>query len=258
MRVSDIVAPGRHDVRHSSTSVNAPSSALPPPPRLAADHFICLPTGSAPCAITAAPNRAFESHVLHFTLSSPTMPPTPYAYDMASRTLNPRAMPSEPHSSIGLTCELVHALARDGAKIPVTLYHDAALQPDSRTPLHVLVYGAYGGEQRMAGHTCAYCVIRLLLMECHSLCKGSAPIRLIDPSLGLLHHSTSCGRMAGHPSATSRARLGRGSRSCAHEACILGCIHGSGVVCAFRECPICSTARVPSLGAGTWWWRAGP
>ena len=36
--------------------------------RIAAD---LVPTGDAPCAISAAPNRAWRSEVVHFDLSSP-------------------------------------------------------------------------------------------------------------------------------------------------------------------------------------------
>jgi protease II len=50
-----------------------------------------LPNGSAPCAVTAGANRQFATDAIHFTLSSPTMPPTPYAYDMVTRALTARS-----------------------------------------------------------------------------------------------------------------------------------------------------------------------
>jgi oligopeptidase B len=43
-----------------------------------------------------------------------------------------------------LVCELTHATAADGTRVPLTLVRLASLKPTSCTPLHLLVYGAYG------------------------------------------------------------------------------------------------------------------
>ena len=123
-----------------------PPPPPPPPPSVVSAHVARLPHGSAPCAITPAPNRDFETRLVHFSLSSPCHPPTPYAYDVPTRTA--RLRPHEP-SHLGasggeLACELTHANADDGVAVPLTLVHRAGLELTSSTPLHVLVYGAYG------------------------------------------------------------------------------------------------------------------
>ena len=124
------------------------------PPTLSDEQIVPLPNGSlpngslpnglAPCAVTAGANRQFATDAIHFTLSSPTMPPTPYAYDMVTRALTARSAPIEPPPSPELCCELTHATARDGASIPLTLVRAVSLVPDAQTPLHCMVYGAYG------------------------------------------------------------------------------------------------------------------
>ena len=116
------------------------------PPRLVDSGFVPLPSGSAPCALTPAPNRRFDSAALHFTHSSPLSPPTSYYYDLSSGILAPRAPPSEPPPSAPLVCERTYATARDGASIPLTLIRSAEAPPTASTPLHCLVYGAYGAS----------------------------------------------------------------------------------------------------------------
>ena len=64
------------------------------------------------------------------------MPPAPSSSALRA--------PSEPPPSIALHCEQAHARARDGAAIPITLVRAASTVPTAETPLHCVVYGAYG------------------------------------------------------------------------------------------------------------------
>lgn len=124
------------------------------PPSLLDDGIVPLPSvkgvptdALTPCALTPAPNRDFNSTQLHFHHSSPIAPPTPYAYDMVARALHARGPPSEPPcADTTLVCERHHAIARDGTRIPLTLVRDAAVAPSATTPLHLVVYGAYGAS----------------------------------------------------------------------------------------------------------------
>ena len=118
----------------------------PAVPTLIEDGLIPLPTAGAPCALSPAPNRAFTSSDVNLQISSPTAPPTPYTYDMRTRVLRLRGPPSEPPPSAELICERSHATARDGARVPLTIVRRADLEPCANTPLHLIVYGAYGAS----------------------------------------------------------------------------------------------------------------
>ena len=128
---------------------NASESA----PRLIDNGFVALPTGDGvPCAISPAPNRQYDSSIFNFQLSSPITPPTPYLYDMSlipgSNTILdatcPRGPPSEPPPSSDLVCKRTYATARDGVQVPLTTVHRKSIALTPETPMHLLVYGAYG------------------------------------------------------------------------------------------------------------------
>lgn len=115
----------------------SPTPTPPPPPKSWLGNV--LPNGAdgalracglLPCAVTPAPNRDFDSTVVHFTHSSPTSPPTPYAYHLLEHRLEARGPPTELPSPIELACELVHATARDGTQVPM----HACASPRARAP----------------------------------------------------------------------------------------------------------------------------
>ena len=143
-RVLSIRGDSESDSASSSSSSSSETARVVP--SLSEHSLIPLPTGDAPCAISPAPNRSFSSDVVHFEVSSPTTPPTPLAYDMRLRNVWSRAPPLEPLPRTPLVCEQWHAPARDGAQVPLTVVRRADVQPSANTPLHMLVYGAYGAS----------------------------------------------------------------------------------------------------------------
>ena len=88
----------------------------------------------------------FDTHVLHYTYSSPTTPQRTYRYDMASRTrvlIKEQEVPSGHDPSRYVTSRL-HADSHDGESVPITLLRRADTPQDGSAPLVLYGYGSYG------------------------------------------------------------------------------------------------------------------
>ncbi|UPR02918.1 prolyl oligopeptidase [Chloropicon primus] len=96
-----------------------------------------------PFSFQSAVNNDFRAKVLKFSLSSPLMDSTHYAYDMANQVLE--ATHGGRHDlESPFEAELLSVTGRDGTRIPVTLVYSKDSPPSKESPLLMQVYAAYG------------------------------------------------------------------------------------------------------------------
>ena len=91
-------------------------------------------------------NREFETRTLRFQYSSLVTPPSVFDYDMESRqrTLRKRTEVLLGYDPADYVCERLHATARDGSEIPISLvYRRDQKRPDGN-PALLCGYGSYG------------------------------------------------------------------------------------------------------------------
>jgi len=91
-------------------------------------------------------NEELDSPVLRYVYSSLTTPRTTYDYDMRSgeRVLLKRDPVEGDFDPARYATEFVHAPARDGARVPVSLLYRRGCPRDATAPLYQYAYGAYG------------------------------------------------------------------------------------------------------------------
>jgi oligopeptidase B len=93
-------------------------------------------------------NRELETEVLRYTYESLAMPETHYDYNM--RTGERVVVKREPvvgdFDPANYTTEYVHAPARDGARIPISLFYRKGTRKDGSAPLYLYGYGSYGAS----------------------------------------------------------------------------------------------------------------
>jgi oligopeptidase B len=96
--------------------------------------------------VFAHANPQPDTVVLRFGYSSLTTPPTVYDYDMATRqkTLLKREEVLGDFDAENYRTERIHATARDGARIPVSLVYRRQLRQPGKNPLLLYGYGSYG------------------------------------------------------------------------------------------------------------------
>ncbi|MCK8516215.1 S9 family peptidase [Methylonatrum kenyense] len=100
-----------------------------------------------PCfSLGVIPGLEYVTDNLRFSYSSLTTPTQVFDYDMASRSRVLRKQQEIPsgHDPSRYVAKRLHALAPDGAEVPISLFHRADLEPDGDTPLLLYGYGAYG------------------------------------------------------------------------------------------------------------------
>ncbi|KAL1519151.1 hypothetical protein AB1Y20_003411 [Prymnesium parvum] len=103
-----------------------------------------LPFFGAPCSIKPLPNREYASDEALFEVATPAVPPAVYAYNHCSQSLSLRRPASPPLPKVPLLCEQRFGRSRDGVLVPITLTYREGLAPMAQSPMHVIVYGAYG------------------------------------------------------------------------------------------------------------------
>ncbi|HUR40238.1 MAG TPA: S9 family peptidase [Verrucomicrobiae bacterium] len=88
----------------------------------------------------------FDSQVVRYVYGSLTTPSTTYDYDMrtGAKTLVKREPVLGDFDPVNYVTEFVHATARDGTKIPISLVHRKGLKLDGTAPLLQYGYGSYG------------------------------------------------------------------------------------------------------------------
>ena len=88
----------------------------------------------------------FDSPVLRFVYNSPTTPRSWFDYDMATRERTRRKTQEIPsgHDAGRYVARRLHAVAKDGASVPVTVLMLAGTPLDGSAPLLLYGYGSYG------------------------------------------------------------------------------------------------------------------
>ncbi len=91
-------------------------------------------------------NAELDSNLLRYTYSSLTTPTTTYDYDMqdGSRILLKRDPVPPPFNSANYSTEYLHAAARDGQQVPVSIVYRKGLKRDGKAPIYQYGYGSYG------------------------------------------------------------------------------------------------------------------
>jgi oligopeptidase B len=96
-----------------------------------------------------AGNPEQDTTRLRFLYTSLTTPMSTYEIDVATgeRELLKRDPVRGGYDAAGYVTEYVHATARDGTKIPVSLVHGKGFRKDGSAPLYQYGYGSYGSTQ---------------------------------------------------------------------------------------------------------------
>ena len=96
--------------------------------------------------VSIGENPEFNSRLLRFTYMSPVTPPSVFDFDMATRkrALRKRAEVLGGYDPKRYTTERIHARARDGSRIPITLLYRKGLSRKGGNPLLLYGYGSYG------------------------------------------------------------------------------------------------------------------
>ena len=91
-------------------------------------------------------NREFDATRVRYRYQSPVTPPSVYEHDVATNkaTLLKRTEVLGGYDPARYTTERIHAVAGDGARIPVSVVMRRGLARDGRAPLMLNGYGAYG------------------------------------------------------------------------------------------------------------------
>jgi len=91
-------------------------------------------------------NHEFDTAVLRYGYSSLTTPRTIYDHDLVTRerTLMKRDEVLGGFDSRNYTTERLHATARDGTRVPISLVYRKGFRRDGSAPLLLYAYGSYG------------------------------------------------------------------------------------------------------------------
>ena len=96
-------------------------------------------------AVSLAENPEFETKSLRFRYQSFITPESVFDYDMDSRSRRLRKRTEVPgYDPANYQSERVHAMAPDGARIPVSIVFRKGRQRDGKSPLVLTGYGSYG------------------------------------------------------------------------------------------------------------------
>lgn len=94
----------------------------------------------------ASNNRVWDTHTLRYNYQSPITPPSVFDYDMAkqaSTLLKEQEVPGG-FDRKNYALERVYATARDGVKVPVTVFYRKSVKRDGTAPMYLYAYGSYG------------------------------------------------------------------------------------------------------------------
>lgn len=88
----------------------------------------------------------YATDMMRFSYESPSTPEETYDYDMGARerTLIKRQEVPSGHSADDYVVRRIHATARDGASVPVTILYHRDTLIDGTAPLMLYGYGSYG------------------------------------------------------------------------------------------------------------------
>lgn len=93
-------------------------------------------------------NRVWDSHTFRLNYQSPTTPPTIIDYDLRTgeRVVRKQQVVLGGFDSHNYVAKRVHARARDGEEIPISLVYRKDLDRSQPNPLYLYAYGAYGSS----------------------------------------------------------------------------------------------------------------
>jgi oligopeptidase B len=93
-------------------------------------------------------NVELDTHILRYTYTSLTTPTSTFDYDMrtGTRTLLKRDPVLGDFDPANYVTEYLHAPARDGAQVPVSLVYRKGTRLDGSAPLYQYAYGSYGSS----------------------------------------------------------------------------------------------------------------
>ncbi len=111
-----------------------------------ADHYI--ETGEPTYACNLDANPEFDTKTLRYGFNSLKTPYTVIDYDLESRakTVKKVAPVLGGFDSKNYETEFVWATARDGVKVPVSIFYKKGLKRDGSAPCHLTGYGSYGSS----------------------------------------------------------------------------------------------------------------
>ena len=91
-------------------------------------------------------NPEIDSNLLRYTYTSLTTPITTYDYDMhaGTRTLLKRDPVPPPFDAANYRTEYLHATARDGSQVPISVVYRKGFKRDGKAPIFQYGYGSYG------------------------------------------------------------------------------------------------------------------
>lgn len=105
-----------------------------------------LDFGEPTYTVTPTDNYDFETKLLRYRYTSPITPNSVYDYDMATRTrkLLKQEEVLGDFDSDNYESERIHAKARDGTEVAISLVYRKELKKDGNNPLLLYGYGSYG------------------------------------------------------------------------------------------------------------------
>ncbi len=105
-----------------------------------------IPFSEAAYSLWFGSNPEPDPEFLRIEYSSLTTPETTYDYEFATGKLHTRKVQEIPsgHEPTHYLTDRIHATARDGVKVPVTLVYRKDTKLDGSEPLYLYGYGAYG------------------------------------------------------------------------------------------------------------------
>jgi len=99
-------------------------------------------------AYTVSPsvNREWDATEYRYSYQSPITPPSTYYYDMVKHTSALKKQNEVPggFDRNNYVVERVFAPAKDGVKVPVTVFYRKSVKKDGSAPLYLYAYGSYG------------------------------------------------------------------------------------------------------------------
>lgn len=115
----------------------------PKKPSLEGSHRLALPEAMG--ALDLGANLEFGQTHVRFVFESPTTPSTAYDYFPQKRASEMRKRLDVPnYDAAKYEAKRVHAVAKDGTKVPITLLYQKGTVPDGKKPAHIYAYGSYG------------------------------------------------------------------------------------------------------------------
>ena len=140
--IAGIRVTARHLVRHERAGGQSRIVVR----RLADGAEHTLDFGREPHALTLATDGEFETGTLRLTRQTMRRPAQVFDYDLEARRFRLRRTQAVPsgHRISRYVTQRIHAVAGDGARIPILLLHARGLERNGCAPLLLHGYGAYG------------------------------------------------------------------------------------------------------------------